>query len=701
MAKETMTLPIQHRAAEIVVSSYREEDDSVELVWTTGASVRRYDWREGAYYNEVLEVGASSVRLGRLNAGAPLLDTHDAYELSRVIGAVVEGSARMEGGKGICRARLSKDPAHAGIVANIKGGIIRNISVGYAIHEVVKTERAEGEVSEWRVTDWEPYEVSAVPIPADAGSQFRNAGEQEPGHKARTFPVVFRSAETGDERSEPTPELPPAGDAATTKETAMTDRKTTTGENGAENNIDERGVQSAPCLTEAQARATAAEAVKAERKRAGDIRELAKRSGEIDLGETFINDGKDVEEFRAALLDKLVEKQVQTDTTVSGTRASVGGAANKEKRAAALQTALLHRYDANAYKLDADARDFRGMTLVDMARDCLEAEGISTRGMSRDEIARAALAGSMRAGGMHSTSDFPIVLANTANKTLRAAYEAAPQTFRPLVRVVSLPDFKTADRIQLGEAPAFEKVNEAGEFKRGTIGEGKETIKLATYGKVVGITRQTIVNDDLGAFTRIPAMFGTQYANLESDIVWARILLNPTMLTDNTALFHSNHGNIGTAGAIAAAAVGEGFKLMRMQKGLDGKTLLNVTPSFIVAPVTQEMTLMQFLTQTTPNQQSQVTPQYLRALTPITDPRLDSGFVDPITGATVSGSTTNWYMAGSPSQIDMIELAYLEGNQGVYTETRTGFDVDGVEIKVRADVGAAVVDWRGFVKNPQ
>jgi len=135
-----------------------------------------------------------------------------------------------------------------------------------------------------------------------------------------------------------------------------------------------------------------------------------------------------------------------------------------------------------------------------MARSFLETQGVRVRGLSRDEIATRAL---------HTTSDFPAILAAVTNKTLRDAYEAAPRTFPPIARRATAADFKDMHRLQLGEAPQLEKVNEAGEFKRGSLGEGKESYRVETWGKVIGITRQVIINDDLDAFTRIPALFGT------------------------------------------------------------------------------------------------------------------------------------------------------------------------------------------------
>ena len=210
------------------------------------------------------------------------------------------------------------------------------------------------------------------------------------------------------------------------------------------------------------------------------------------------------------------------------------------------------------------------------------------RGLSRDEIATRAL---------HTTSDFPAILAAVTNKTLRDAYEAAPRTFPPIARRATAADFKDMHRLQLGEAPQLEKVNEAGEFKRGSLGEGKESYRVETWGKVIGITRQVIINDDLDAFTRIPALFGTAAATLESDVVWGIVTANPNM-ADGVALFHATHKNLaGTGTALDVANLGKARAQMAKQTGLDGKTVLNIRPAFLVVPSSLELTAEQLIAQ--------------------------------------------------------------------------------------------------------
>lgn len=233
------------------------------------------------------------------------------------------------------------------------------------------------------------------------------------------------------------------------------------------------------------------------------------------------------------------------------------------------------------------------------------------------------------------------------------------------------------------------EVGESGEFKRGTLGESKESYKVKTYGRVVAITRQTLINDDLDAFTRIPAMYGNSIAQLESDVVWGIITANPAM-ADGNALFHTTHKNLaGTGAALDVSSVGAARAAMAKQTGLDKKTVLNIRPAFLIVPASLELKAEQLVAQNlVPAATSSVVPQSIRTLAPISEPRLDAA------------SETAWYLAASPNQIDTIEYAYLEGQQGAYIETRNGFDVDGVEIKCRLDFGAKAIDWRGLYKNP-
>lgn len=348
--------------------------------------------------------------------------------------------------------------------------------------------------------------------------------------------------------------------------------------------------------------------------------------------------------------------------------------------------AVLHRARPQDHKLDEKSKAFRGMTLVDLARDCSERAGRSTRGMSRAEIAICAL---------QSTSDFPNILENVVTKTLRAGYAASARTFVPWTRQSTLPDFKQISRAQIGGAPNLKRVLEGAEYEYGTIGEGAERYAVQKYGRIVAITWETIINDDLDALTRIPQSFGASAADLESDIVYAVLQANANM-SDGVALFHSSHGNLGTAAALIDAInpdpsvpnpLAEMRKLMLLQKGLEGR-YITIRPRFLIVPPDLEEAALKVtnasIVAARGNDANVVGP----SLSPVVEPRLHDG----------DGEST-WYGAAEPTTVDTIEYAYLEGHEGVFTETKAGFEVDGVQVKCRHVFGAKAIDYRGLFKN--
>ena len=419
-------------------------------------------------------------------------------------------------------------------------------------------------------------------------------------------------------------------------------------------------------------------AIASERTRSNKIRSSVRAAGLPDkLADELSESGVDFATASERIFDALRQKEEKAPTT-QHVEVTTG---HNEKRYECMGAALEARTGAGEWT-DA-AKEYRGSSLLDLAKEALILKGESVRGMDGMEVSQRAL---------HSTSDFPILLSNTANKSLVAAYNAAPQTFRPLVRTVSVPDFKTVSRVSLAGKPNLEVVNEGGEFKRGSLDEAQETYSIKTYGKVLAVTRQTIVNDDLDGLGRIPSLFGRAAADLESDLVWGLITANGTM-GDGRALFQAaNHANLASSGgALSIATVGAARKSIRLQKDLSGNRI-NIQPEALIVPAALEVTAQQFLA---PGNQYQA-----NAVSGATGPNIFGGAFNLIVEPRLDdNSATAWYMASSPSQLDMIELAYLQGRSGPFTEQRVGFDVDGLELKVRLDVGAAVLDYRGLYKN--
>jgi len=669
-------LPAMRRTAELAPNTADAQARTVEVVWSAGARVRRASFF-GEPYDEELSLDPAHVRLERLNAGAPFLKVHELGALDAVIGSVVPGSARLENGRGIALVRISERDDVEPIWRDIQAGHIRAVSIGYQVHRF-EVSKPDGGRELWRAVDWTPFEVSAVTVGADPAAGFR---AQQPLHDC-----VLHRRDASNTRQGAFPMTDPiqtpaalATEPHATEETQMTDPTHAAAEPQARA-VETRALPQTTPTTPPDTEAIATRAREGERDRVSTIYDLAGRLNlERGFAEDLVKRGVTVDESRRLILDQVAAKSDET-RTFPHVSIPLGGRDERVTRRDAVANALLHRYSPTLFQLDDSARQYRGMSLLELARESLTNAGVNTRGLSRDEVATRSL---------HSTSDFPEILSAVTNKTLRQAYETYPRTFMLFCRQVLATDFKAMNRVQLGEAPQLLEVGESGEFKRGTLGESKESYKVKTYGRVVAITRQTLINDDLDAFTRIPAMYGNSIAQLESDVVWGIITANPAM-ADGNALFHTTHKNLAATGtALAVDAVGAARAAMALQTGFDKKTVLNIRPAFLIVPAALELKAEQLVAQNlVPADSTKVVPQSIRTLSPISEPRLDAA------------SATSWYLAASPNQIDTIEYAYLEGQQGAYIETRNGFDVDGVEIKCRLDFGAKAIDWRGLYKNP-
>lgn len=653
-------LPLQTRLAP--VDGIDQAARTASVVWSTGARVKRREWLDWDSYQdywEELSLDPAHVRMGRLASGtAPVLNAHNRWSLDDQIG-VVE-SATLVGGEGRAVMRFSQREEVKPIFQDIADKIIRNVSVGYAVYKIEKLppdERSEG-LPIKRAIDWEPHEISPVPVGADAGAGIRS-------EQVRVF-----ACEVID--------VNPADSATTRKEVHM-DEATRAAEEAAK--------KKAADELAAQQRAENERAADAERSR---IQEITARCEHHKLPAAF-RDAliKDKVTFEAAcvrILDEVAKGAKQVDIR-SGFDIETVRDEVEVRRAGAVE-ALLHRYDPGNVKLTDNGKQFRGMTLRELMRDCLEVKGVRTRGMSVNEMwERTFLSG----------SDLPNIVLDAANKSLRAAYDAVPRTFTQWCRQTSAPDFKNINRIALSGAPSLTLVLPGGEFKRGIMTDSKESYALLTYGKIVAINRQTIVNDDMDAFTRVPALMARAASDLEADTVYSIITTNAN-LSDGGALFNATavttaggHANLTSSGtAINVDNLGVARASMRKQVGIEGRPI-NVVPKFLIVPAAKETLAEQYTSADFVSAKSSDINVFRSgrpsALTVVAEPRLDAN------------SGTAWYLAADPGQIDTVEYAYLEGQQGVYLETRMGFDIDGMEIKVRDDFAAKAIDYRGLYKN--
>ena len=670
--QQTRFLPTQQRAATIAPSSFNAEARSVEVVWTTGARGRRFDFWSGQAYEEELEVSDKAVDLKRLNSKqAPVLNSHDAYDLRCVIGVV--DRAWIENGEGRATVRLSDREDIAGLVRDIETGIVKNISVGYNVrkYEVTPAEKRTdgGTVPLYRGIDWEPAEISFVPIPFDAAT----------GTRAAT------SAERGTECEFITPQAPaPAATPQTPTVGATAETPTEKGRSMSDETLAAGGT-TAP----AQPTQPAAPVIDT---RAADIADLCARHGVPQLAAGMIRNGTSAADAGLQVLAELARRDA-----ASGGHRNVGRIETvqdeMQMRLAGIEQAILHRVSVGT-QLDDNGRRFRGLSLLEMGRDFLEAHGQNTRGLDRMTLASRML--NFRAGGMMGTSDFSSLFANVANKRLRAAYDENAGTYALWARrAPNAPDFKSMSVVQLAGAPDLLQTNEAGEFKYGAMTDGAESYSVLTYGRIVTLTRQAIVNDDLRAFERLVTAFGFAARRLENRTVYSQLTANAN-LADGGALFNATavsttggHANLLTSSALAIGTLTTGRTTMRLQKGMQSEEL-NLAPAFLIVPATLEQTAYNLTSANyVPSTKAEINEFRAggrTAVTPIIEPVLDAN------------STSAWYLAASSAQVDTVEYCYLDGAEGPVIESEVGFETDGVSYKCRLDFAAKAVDYRGLLK---
>jgi hypothetical protein len=356
-----------------------------------------------------------------------------------------------------------------------------------------------------------------------------------------------------------------------------------------------------------------------------------------------------------------------------------------------IEEALLRRLDHRA-PISENGKRFAGFSLCEMGRELIESAGVDARGRSRMEISDLMLRLQSRdAGGMQSTSDFVNLLANVANKRLRQGYEQNPGSFKRWARrAADAADFKPISVVQLSAMPDLLKVNEAGEIKYGAALDGAEGYSLLSYGRMIALTRQAMVNDDLRAFDRALQGFAAAAARLENRTAYAQLTGNAN-LSDGVALFATGHGNNGTGAgsALQFSALTTARTAMRTQKGLQSEEL-NLAPSFLIGPAALEQTMYQLTsTQYVPTKTTDIN-EFMAsgrtALEPVVEPILDAT------------NAATWYLAASNSQIDTVEYAYLEGADAPRVETKAGFEVDGVMVRCLHDFGVKAIDYRGLYR---
>jgi phage head maturation protease len=594
------------RRATLRPQTVNVEERNVEVVWSTGAPVRRRDM--AGQYIERLSLDPQAVDLSRLE-GASVLDAHRQTAVRDVLGSV--RSAAVDGKRGTALIQFSARPEVEPVWQDVMAGILRHVSVGYSVEEWSET--TENSARVLTAVRWTPHEISLVPTPADPGAHIR-------------------------------------------METAMTETTTTSAAAQTRNSCvdtDNAGGRIATSFAAGNSSQTRAAAN-------AEIRSIARIAG---LDQSWI-DGQidaaaDADTARRAAFEALASRSAPMIRTEQ-VRVEMGESQDEPAlRARQMGEALYARINPR-HELSEPARRYAYATPVDMAKELLTLRGESTMSLSPASLVTRAL---------HTTSDFPIILGDTVGRVLRDAYQAAPSGIRRLGRQTTARDFRAVNKIMLGEAPLLEKLNEHGEIKAGTMAEAREAYKVETWARKIGITRQVLVNDDLGAFADLARRMGQAAAETVARILVTLLEAGsgngPTMSGGKT-LFHADHGNnAGTGAAISDTTLSAARLALRTQKGIEDRTI-RVTPRNLLVPPAPETTAEKWLASIAPATAADVNP-FSGSLSPVVEPRLSSATRG--TSPPTPARSTGW---SSPISRAPRARRSRAGRAGTWTAWRSG-----------------------------
>ena len=386
--------------------------------------------------------------------------------------------------------------------------------------------------------------------------------------------------------------------------------------------------------------------------------------------QTAIRTNVDPSAFRAQMFDRLAARQTPT----SPARIAQD---DRDVRRTAMTEALAYSLGAPlpAAGPSAAARPFMGRSVIDIAAQTADWRGgMVVNARQKDEILTRA--------GM-STSDFPIIFENAINRTLEGRYALAQPTYRSIARKQNFNDFRPHTTVKTGDFPMLQKVLESGEIKYGTFNEGKETVSAFSYAIALSITRQMLINDNIGAIADLLSSYGPTVALFE-EVTFYSMAFNAA-LADGKTVFHTDHKNLASPGtAIDVTNVGKARAAMSKQKSTGGNQLLqNAAKLLLVGP--DKLTEAEML---------------IASITPATVATVNifSGKLGVLDTAQIDGN--EWYAFADPAMGSNYRWGYLEGYEAPRVRTDEPFGTQGFKMSVEIDFGVGATDYRFGYKNP-
>ena len=722
------TIPKAKRSS-VVLRSVGHVQNVSDVVIATETPVRRYDEERGYVINEVLLMEGVVLRTNQ--AQIPIVDSHDDSTVRNIFGSV--RSLQVVNGELHGTPSFASDPEAQLICQRMNEGHITDFSItALPLESLFIPHGKSFTTSRGAVIDgpavihtrWQPHNASICATGADELSTVR-----------RSYTDLERKVERMDEAllgqltamglpegmTDPNQVLSwvvgKMGPAASAESKTVENMEEPPAPPKEEKKVENMDAVPAPTAEEEtkKVETAIARALRSDATRRKEIQSLcAVHKIERSFADQLCDDGVDLNTARTKVLERMATKPVGQSTD----RVALTESADDKLFAAARDGLIMRTFRAGGIRNTvttpaAGHQDFLNMKLSRMAELYTEKLGCDVRRMAPKDIALVAMGhpGAMnryrvQRDAYHTTGSFANLLLDAANKTLLAGYEEAPYTWSMWARDAgTTSDFKTLNRIRFSEMGTPEMVPEGNSYPDAPMSDAKESYKINKYGNMFTITWETVVNDDLDAISRIPAMQGAACRRLQNQAIYGVLTANAAM-ADTGLLFNATaqataggHANYATgAGAPSVTTLNTAYISMMTKKGLRSDVILNIQPAFLIVPAAISATALQLIGSIADpsvggsaagnsNTKNIYGPNGDRPLKVIVEPLLDAN------------SSTAWYLAANNSQVDTVEITFLEGEQSPVLESEWDFDKDVYKNKVRQTFGVAPIDYRGLYKH--
>jgi len=722
------------RSVNIQSSTADTSKRSVRVVTATENPIDRWDERRGEVVSEVLEMDGLTMRPG--STQIPIVDSHDTSTVRNVLGSLRNLSVDGDEFGGV--AYFASDDESQRAYTKLLDGHITDFSITAQPNEVLElktgqrytTSRGTEIIGPANViTNWTALDASLVATGADSRSTVRRSYTDLKQRKRTVDAALLEQLKAmglPEGMEDPNQVLAwvvgKLGGESESMETVESMEEETPVEEvveqmeGEPEVIEQMEDEEKPVVE-----ATVRQAIEGKIKRALAVDQ--KRRNEIQatcklakveraFADELCDAGVSVEVAKQRIIEKMATQPLGRSVDGDAVRvtkssddkyfeAARDGLLRRAQTASRVQRSLV-----SGEKPAPGSQDFERMSLLRMAEDFLRRSGVNTSRFGSPDIARAAIGDPKALARMnisrsdpayHTTGSFANLLLDASNKTLLAGYEEAPFTWNLWARQAgSVDDFKNINRIRFSESPDLEHVPENTEYKEGVMTDSKESYRVEKFGKMFSVTWETVVNDDLDAISRVPAMHGNAARRTQNKKVYEVLTSNPTM-GDGVALFGAHSSGSNTTGAAAAPSVttlNAAFLAMRKQTGLNSDAILNVVPRYLIVPVAYEATALELVNSISYNAANNN--EGVKNIYGVGGPRNVTVIGEPVLDA---ASATVWYMAADPGQIDTVEISFLSGEESPVLESEWDFDKDCYKYKIRQTFGVKAIDWRGLFRN--